>query len=986
MLSSHDSTEDPAGYSETLPSATEDATDKEENQPSITDTSIELPIENIGHNDHVLNSVDNTSDNDLNANVEENDITFAVTEHDGNTKWVPAQTLKKTNALLWTHYLGIDGALNIVKCKHCNTILKRGPHDAAKNSTVNFRMHLKTAHKVTPNMSFYDEENILDNNVTKNLHSRESTLDDVSSTFDSQLFKRRKYIKKPKTLPPFTLDMSKEITKLKPRDVPSETTIKTRQHFFPSNNLLAIVVASENLPLDFANNSALKLLMSSILTSLPTSPDSIRENIIGMATSINKMIRKSSIQNDYHLPFELDISHLRNDLIGTERKLLLCTLIMNGLKDLPSFNFYSLSHQIWNQQYSLISIQFIDYVNSKLRILPISIEDMGNKPITPKLLNRQLYNVISKYPGLTNSLLSISAPRKICDTLKSADPIPNEFGKRGYDHTENSVIHNYDDGEEEEEHAEQEIINSVIENAIQNLHYQPCIVSALEDCVTVFFGLPSTNIYEEQISKSDMVSTLRNKDDTALDSLIDLNRLDISLSIFEKISSFYEEINNDSWQMERFQATYSDIFGNNNNNNNNNNDDDDDGENDILNQTKNPFNKKFYSSSIHCLKRFLRLRPLIENMTPFLQNEIFSDLDFQIMKSTLLTLQSLNKLILLHYVSPSDFNFINIIPTILTIEAHINQQLEISKYNRYKRPFLLVQNLIKSIKDRLLLNDTNLLGSFLSPIIVSNESRLKTVFGTTDTGKIIKRVSNIAMKIVMKYVHVPDEEKLMEKGENGTHDESETEHEPEPFLQLAFGTIGRSSEKSPKTRLIDDVQECCQQLFERLFLAFLRNVQSEYPKGRKIFCEKNGYIPTNDGQYRKVNASGGANDYDDNDALGYEDSFSNALNDEDVHTGSQNILDPIEELLTIHLPLCDIFWNQYLMYNTDPLFTIILNIVRSISSTSKRSEYAFLKNYRANISGSILEETIKVAVFDKQCAIGKVDFNSDTLTSLGNYI
>ena len=56
-----------------------------------------------------------------------------------------------------------------------------------------------------------------------------------------------------------------------------------------------------------------------------------------------------------------------------------------------------------------------------------------------------------------------------------------------------------------------------------------------------------------------------------------------------------------------------------------------------------------------------------------------------------------------------------------------------------------------------------------------------------------------------------------------------------------------------------------------------------------------------------------------------------------------------------------------------------MKILRSESASSIHSLQAFLRNYKSQVDTDILEDVIRVKVFDEQFSSGRVEFDKDTL-------
>lgn len=94
----------------------------------------------------------------------------------------------------------------------------------------------------------------------------------------------------------------------------------------------------------------------------------------------------------------------------------------------------------------------------------------------------------------------------------------------------------------------------------------------------------------------------------------------------------------------------------------------------------------------------------------------------------------------------------------------------------------------------------------------------------------------------------------------------------------------------------------------------------------------------------------------------------------------------IEELLDIHVPVCNAFWSQYLDNDAGPIIRILFKIMQCQSSSSIRGEYSFLNDFIPRVHPDLTQEIIKIKLFNDQFVASKVDYDLDTLQTASQYL
>ena len=146
--------------------------------------------------------------------------------------------------------------------------------------------------------------------------------------------------------------------------------------------------------------------------------------IRSIAYNLDRIIQRTALRNNSDLALIIDKNYLLMD--PTDRSNQLSNRLKNQLFEMQKINFFSLSHSVWNDTMSILSIQYYDEFHSCVKILPLIIQDLHEHTNDPKLsVSAQLFKIAQELPGLQNSVISMTLPRsQIIDLLNVIDSQP----------------------------------------------------------------------------------------------------------------------------------------------------------------------------------------------------------------------------------------------------------------------------------------------------------------------------------------------------------------------------------------------------------------------------------------------------------------------------------------------------------------------------------------------------------------------------------
>ncbi|AJS01857.1 Env11p [Saccharomyces cerevisiae YJM1443] len=601
--------------------------------------------------------------------------------NDGLNIWIPVQMLKKNIAKFWSHFLAIEKKLTKVKCKHCGEILTRS--DASLTKT--FRSHLKTKHNISANKNFYSMNfTVGDSNLKNNTSSTEITR---RHGYDSLTFNSDQSFK------------CFDIGKLQ------------SSNYLSISQLVAIVIASENLPLNFFENVSFKSLLSKFHRIPPLTTNIIEESIIGLSKSIDELIRRSISRNDTQLPFTIHLSDSKESnqpLYLKYSREIRAQLSNLDLSHLISVNFTELAGKR-----SLFSLQLFDNTNKVSKVLPLSIFVRKTTDIDISVWQEQLNNLYSKYPGLQKSVISITLPQSHYTMV-----------------LENRNSHNF----------------TFHSGSVREIKYHTCIVSELLHC----FLQPLFNVPTESMLSSFSVAKENHSGGSLLDSLIDFSHIDLSSTILGKICCLIEEVNlNDSLKSDFLLY--------------------------CQNYTQPNCNELTSILSCNCdrfsalksiLEKFANLVPFFKSINSHLENESLSESDFRLINTVEETLRTFEQSIE-YFASSAPLKFTHTLVFIINFELYLTEIIRSFKFTKSKKPFEKILARLLKVKDLYLLDDVNLIGAFLYPSIFQSKSLLNEIFGTTSVNKIVHNMTKIVLRYLKNFINITNFRSSNSGGESG---------------------------------------------------------------------------------------------------------------------------------------------------------------------------------------------------------------------------
>lgn len=926
---------------------------------------------------------DDDDDNDLDDEADaDGNYTQGITEIDpeteivvdGNKRWIPIHLLRKNRAVVWTHFLGLNKALLEAKCKHCGEVIKKSDNPVMKSSIKKFQAHLRKKHKINPNESFYKKTPF----PARRSHRQDqhSHHEQRQGQGDDDAHLSRPSFRPERSVSDFNNFMGTSLINFVNSNsiITNPSTITTQNHMnngditsitenqaarmsnerllsFSTNQLLSIIIASENLPLSFVENSSVKLLLSRVPGSYNPDPKIIHDSINRISNAIDEMITRTVFRNNADMSLIIsntnfsqqnsDPTSQSDEEVRNNQNVELIQKLGLFLNEMSKINFFSFSHCIWNKNTSLLSLQFYDEISSTMKILPLLTSRSKDESDTTSVsLRTQLNTVFRTIPGLYKTVLSATLPRsKITDMLNVDDFFlgTNDLNPKNF--------------------------------------YHNCIVTILTDAITPLFGsienevddlMNASTINSEPVQENSLPNDYFNA--SPLDTLIDLSHVNIEGSIFHKINLFYEELFSNSWQLDRFKTLCGEHLN--------------DPEIKLI-----PFDKFKYSSAEECLERFIDLRPVIELNEPRLNSGRFTEVDFQIMSYMLETLQSINRLIL-YFASGTSGNFIYVLFAILHVERHLASTISNVQFQRLIKPFQAVLANIREVKQVLLTDDMNLLAMFLCPAVLFEREILEYAFKSISLSDIVDIVSTTVFDLLKRFIDV---ETLTQQNPRMNQLQMQmqlsAEHNEQPHA-TSFDAINESSifasgrenmenTSNMDTTSNDAIKETVDTLLMKLIqedlYEYLSTVNSIVPVSYKAFCDESGYVRYNN-RFKK-----GKPLYDGESNA---DEQARIIAEELANVQPMNYID---ELMDIHVPVCNAFWAQLLKHDAGVVIKILIRIMRTQAASSVRSEYSFLKNFKPRAGADLFEQIVKIRVFNEQFVAGKVDFDLDTLSTASQY-
>ena len=259
------------------------------------------------------------------------------------------------------------------------------------------------------------------------------------------------------------------------------------------------------------------------------------------------------------------------------------------------------------------------------------------------------------------------------------------------------------------------------------------------------------------------------------------------------------------------------------------------------------------------------------------------------------------------------------------------------------------------------------MAAYLTPSLFIFKDTLREVFGSENAMIINASKPQFIVDLLMKYLDV----ETIQTVENGTEQlgtpiGNPMVNENDKFFQLPIGSLKDlkffNDSSSPENVTL---RSCFSTLVEKSLNTYILTLSSYLSNAYETYPEENNFIQEKNGQYRKL--------------------FNNGENNKDEESA---ILNPIEELLNIHIPINENFWDIFTnaQGNHNLVVRVLFKIFSSISSSSVRREYSFLRDFKCNTDPKLLQEIVKLRVFNSQFRIHEIDFNTNNLDTLGLHL
>ena len=988
-----------------------------------------------------------------------------LTDEDG-IYWIPAQIVMKSKHKFWTQFLVHQRDCHEVRCKHCSFIIYRMNPETHRPANISMIEHLAKDHGISRETNFYDDKlaqkKVLRNNRRRllgraKLNKLFKIKDDINATKKNNTITAKNVKATRKAAKHSYKEASKIMdntsqylseteeesseddnnqVEMAPEDRAFLAMEERKELYmtglrrgekFPNTDLLAMVIASENLPLKFLEDSAVKLLLERSSRALLPTSEQIIDSVKSVSKGIDTVIDRTSMRNnaDTHLVVDqklLPTSKKNND------KSKLIYLVKRHLYQMSRTTFFSLTYNIWNpSSISVLALQFFDNVSKTVKSVPLAVDrgDMSGKEFGAVTCRSQLLKVRKRIPALTRSVVSLTLPPS---KLIAVSNWNNDTNISNLEATTKKQLHN----------CFISCLNNIIEPLFDMDKESDLLNANLEKKYTL---ADEPNVFTREQEQSDQL----------LNKIIDISNTDTSTpSIFNRINKFYDAIKRNPWELSRFNDLAKEIL------------EDADVDTTILH-----FDKNNYSTSYLILKQFLRLRPAIETVQRSLPGiHKFKAIDFFEMEKVHDFLTSFNKIVL-YYVSSPPLGGIFMLLATFALEKHIVKLFDTMPSCESRGSFQNIWANIKNTKVVLLKDELVAMAMFMCPLALFEREILEYTFHSTSLSDIVKKVSKAIEKVLAPFINLQpidltptDSENVgnvmqinnimsaNDGGEGDNEDEdnintlAETNEElgpdtlvPEEPVAPVVETTKKATTKTLKKKMPKAAQKKINDILSEIIQAdlydYLTTVNSIVPKSYRLYCQNSGFIndhgtiyarrePVSNGTKAGSKSSIDNNGLESDDEGNHSNDDTNLSNDTfpagtpdqspsrlpsdipvdvDERARSNDAIDSelenvyergeevnfIDQLIDIKMPVCESFWNQYLDKGNNVVTRLLLQIIRSQASSSMREDYSFLKDFKPQLGDDYLEDCVKIKLFNEQFSAGRVDFDFDTLTSSCEY-
>ena len=864
---------------------------------------------------------------------------------DGDTEWLPVHVIvPRLNGALWSHFLGCDPELRHVRCKHCGKVIDRVNPESHRLANKLLVSHLKV-HGVNPTDDYYPRAGATtgeqsSRGTTSQEEADEGTSDsdsdaDSDHRLDSHLEPRSESQGVPPTVPQLDLEFQRsELPGQSPAgqddelEEEEEETPEEQSHVprmeLPTTQLLAIIVASQNLPLSFVHDSSMRMLLGRVSDTYSVDSSDVLAAIKRIARQISSVIERTAARNNVDM--QMIVTDSENDMH---------TRLSQHLKTLKNTTFFGMTNYVWGHATSVLALQFYDPRSGTVKSMPLAVDrSRTENDFEVATLHGQLLQAFKTSPSLHRSVLSVTLPRERRASVAGLE--------------DNDWFAN-------------------IKTPMSNYH--PCVASLLIEMLSPLFGKQDIEGIRALNYKEKLRERCRRNErapgapsfDGDIDKIVCLDDINPSGTIFDKINTFYDEVYSNPWELSRFDQTVAKLL-----------------RDDPVPMVY--FDPSHYSTAQTCLENFLALKDVIEE-TQAHTRTTFTNVDYLIVKYELELIRSTNRL-LLYFASSKPLSLIFAIPGIVAIEKHINATLQTVQLQRLWKPLKRVLSNISMLRDSLITDNMILVAMFLCPSALFEREVLEYAFRTVSLSEIVDMVSEKVQGVVKRFVCVQEVDAAPGDLPGEHFDSRVVENDGEDSVvedidgeEDVYGPRAKRQHRSPENNhsmhslrtnnltLQREADAILLQYTQEDLYNYLSTVNSVVPLSYASFCEHAEIIRENGLFKRQVQVP---------------------VSEEESGFKEESI-NYIDQLLDIHIPVCEAFWQEYLGAGAGTVLQIVINMVRAQAASAIRLEYGFLRGYVPALGEDRLEDAVRIKLFSEQFVAGKVDFDIDTLPSACTY-
>ncbi|SMN22663.1 similar to Saccharomyces cerevisiae YGR071C Putative protein of unknown function [Maudiozyma saulgeensis] len=940
------------------------------NQPENNITTTTASTKNSKKRSKAADSIERRSHKKLVRNIKvPEQLQHEVIEDDEGNRWIPVHLIHRKKGEFWTHFLAFRNDAHDVKCKHCGNIFHRLNLETRRPVNTEIIDHLINIHGIDKNTSFYEFGNDglddLQDNLDQETDTHESTINNsitniittatANAMNNTNISNDNINEKTTRRIDENDIAAAIEASKLEAASKKRRKILKSKKtNNFPITQLLAVIIASENLPLQFLDDSAVQMLLGRASNADIPSMFDIMDTIKSTSRQIDSIVQRTASRNALDTQLIIDKMQLSSAKESADDELV--RIIKRHLIEVSKMNFFSLTYNVWSKSVSILTLQFNDPLSQSIKSLPLAVDlgDPLSKDMGIVTCRTQLLKIIKRIPSLAKSIVAITLPNERRLTISNSE--------------------NYD-------------FLKVVNNNIPMNQFHNCFVTFLQDIISPLFDDKSDEdeIIENQPNSTNDTSNNNNnnnnmftdidRDNQTLDNVINIADTNPSANtVFDRINKIYDSIRSNPWELSRFKDLASNILENDNNN---------------------PmiyFERQRFSTATLALERFIKLESAITTIQQSLPGiEKFNKTDFLIMSTLHDFLKSFNKIVL-YYVSGPATGGIYTLLALFAIEKHLVDSISAVRLGPVMASMKKVLNTIKRTKRLLIKDDMILVSMFMCPLALFEREILEYTFDSTSLSDIVQMVSQAILNCLKPFVDLQEIDSSATFNEmsrndggdtpqnNNNNDDDDDETADEDNNDATIGSIDEHATSEPPvepprteprrgetTALQTRIFHLLLQMIQTDLYEYLTTVNAIIPKSYLSFCERSGYVTEHGVVWNHQDTP-----------------------DEDVHgitkpVPKKNPVNFMDQLLDIKMPVCDAFWQQYLYGQGNVVTKLLMQIIKTQASSSIRQNYSFLKDFKSQLGEEFFEDVIKIKLFNDQFSVGKIDFDMDTLPSACEY-